>query len=61
MIEFVNLADILAIPSFLVLLIFFITKENRNFIENILLIFSFVGLLLDTYFTIIYFKNKKNN
>ena len=61
MIEFVNLADILAIPSFLVLLIYFITKENRNFIENILLIFSFVGLLLDTYFTIIYFKNKKNN
>ena len=47
----VHYADILAIPLFLLLTIYFYRKHNRTFIENILLLFAVSGFVLDTYFS----------
>lgn len=46
--------DILAIPFFLLLVVYFYKKKNRTDIENILLLFSIAGLILDIIFTSIY-------
>lgn len=46
----VHYADILAIPFFLLLSIYFYNKK-RTFIENILFLFAVTGLVLDIYFT----------
>lgn len=46
----IHYADIVAIPCFLLLTIYFYRKK-RTFIENILLLFAISGLILDTYFT----------
>lgn len=48
--------DILAIPMFLLSSYYFYKKENRNSIENLLLIFSIVGFMADVYFTFIFLK-----
>jgi hypothetical protein len=47
----VHYADILAIPLFLLLTIYFYRKNNRTFIENILLLFAVSGFVLDSYFS----------
>ena len=47
----VHYADILAIPFFLLSFIYFYKKEKKNRTERILLCFSLVGLIMDTYFT----------
>ena len=47
----VHYADILAIPLFLLLTIYFYRKHNRTFIENILLLFAISGFVLDSYFS----------
>ena len=47
----VHYADILAIPLFLLLTVYFYRKNNRTFIENILLLFAVSGFVLDTYFS----------
>lgn len=47
----VHYADIVAIPLFLLLTVYFYKKSNRTFIENILLLFAISGLVLDTYFS----------
>ena len=52
LIEIVNIADLLAIPMFVLMIYYFSKKTNRNLIENILLLFSIVGLIVDLYFTI---------
>ena len=46
--------DILAIPFFLLLVVYFYKKKNRTDIENILLLFSIAGLVLDIIFTSMY-------
>jgi uncharacterized membrane protein len=52
--------DILAIPFFLGLSIYFHKIKNKTFFEYILYIFSISGFLLDSYFTYIFYKNKEN-
>ena len=52
--------DILAIPFFLGLSIYFYKIKNKTFFEYILYIFSISGFLLDSYFTYIFYKNKEN-
>jgi hypothetical protein len=47
--------DILAIPFFLLLTIYFYNIERRSVTENILLLFSIGGLLADILFTILFF------
>ena len=54
----VHYADMLAIPLFLLLIIYFYRKNNRTFIENILLLFAVSGLALDTYFTYHFLNNE---
>lgn len=49
---FITIADILAIPFFILLSYYFYFKKNKTFIEYILFLFSLSGLIIDTYFTI---------
>ncbi len=49
-----NYADIIAIPFFLLLSLYFYKKKNRTQLENILFLFSVVALILDTMFTFIF-------
>ena len=49
-----NYADLLAIPFFLLLVVYFYRKKNRNNIENILFLFAIVGLILDIFFSCIF-------
>ena len=53
--------DILAIPFFLALSIYFHKIENKTFFEYILYIFSISGFLLDLYFTYLFYQNKNKN
>jgi hypothetical protein len=54
-----HLGDILAIPFFLLLVIYFYRIPNRSNIENVLFIFSLVGFIADIWFTYIrYFLRK---
>ena len=49
MIELIqDYADLLAVPFFVLLIFYFVTKKNRNIIENVLLLFACVGFLFDT-------------
>lgn len=48
--------DILAIPMFLLSSYYFYKIENRNNIENLLLIFSIIGFIADVYFTFNFLK-----
>jgi len=48
MIELIqDYADLLAVPFFGLLIFYFITKKNRNIMENILLLFACIGFLFD--------------
>ncbi len=47
--------DILAIPFFALLSIYFYNIENKNLLEYILLLFSMSGLILDILYTYIFF------
>ena len=53
--------DILAIPFFLALSIYFHKIKNKTFFEYILYIFSISGFLLDLYFTYLFYQNKNKN
>ena len=53
--------DILAIPFFLALSIYFHKIENKTFFEYILYIFSISGFLLDSYFTYLFYSSNKAN
>ena len=46
-----NTGDIIAIPFFLMLIVYFYTKKNKNDIENIFLLFSTGAFIADVYFT----------
>ena len=43
--------DILAIPFFIIMSIYFYNIENKSILEYILFLFSLSGLLLDTIFS----------
>lgn len=47
--------DILAIPFFLLLIIYFYNKKNKNYIEYLLLLFGIGGFILDIFYTYIFF------
>jgi len=46
--------DILAIPFFGLLIIYFYNIENKSIIENVLLFFSISGFVLDILYTYIF-------
>jgi len=51
--------DILAIPFFALLVIYFYTIEHKSIIEYVLLYFSISGFILDILFTYIFLSNSK--
>ncbi len=53
-IQIINLGDILAIPFFLLLIVYFANKPKKTPIEYILLIFSVCGFFADIIFTMNY-------
>lgn len=60
----VHIGDILAIPLFLLAIIYFYKIKDKNLIEYILFIFSIGGFLFDILFTVmflsdIYLKNEQ--
>jgi hypothetical protein len=50
--------DILAIPFFAALIVYFYQITNKSIVEYILLLFSISGFILDILYTIIFFKIK---
>lgn len=48
--------DILAIPFFALLAIYFIHIQHRTAIENVLLCFSISGFVLDILYTYLFFR-----
>jgi hypothetical protein len=55
----IHIADILAIPLFLLMIIYFSQKQNKTIIEYILLLFGIGGLIFDICFSIYYIFMKK--
>ena len=49
--NFAHYADILAIPFFFLTFIYFARKSYTTHLENMLLIFSLIGLIVDSYLT----------
>lgn len=47
--------DLLAIPFFILLSMYFYSIENKNPLEYILFLFSILGFFLDSLFTFFYF------
>jgi hypothetical protein len=47
--------DILAIPFFILLSIYFYHIENKNTVEYVLLLFALGGLVADMIFTLLFF------
>ena len=58
MLEVIAYADMLAIPFFAVGFVYFYTKHRKTRVENALCVFSLVGLVLDTSFSIIFLRDK---
>jgi len=52
MYNYVYIADLIAIPFFLLLVIYFVNKQKKTFIEYVLLIFSIIGLSVDIFFSV---------
>ena len=53
MMKLAAIGDILAIPGFLALVIYFSQIQNKNAYEVILLCFSSAGLIADVFFTLL--------
>ena len=51
--------DILAIPFFGLLTIYFYNIKNKTLLEYLLLLFSLSGFILDSFFTFLFFDKKK--
>jgi hypothetical protein len=47
--------DILAIPFFLITLVYFYNIENKTVLENLIMFFIFICLIGDIFFSAIYF------
>ena len=58
--ELSHYGDILAIPLFGLLIIYFYNIKNKNLLEYILLFFSISGFILDILYTYIYFSNNSH-
>lgn len=43
--------DMLAIPWFIALILYFYNIENRSILEDLLLVFSILGFLVDAFLT----------
>jgi hypothetical protein len=52
MYKYVYIADLIAIPFFLLLVIYFVNKQKKTWVEYILLIFSIIGLSVDVFFSV---------
>lgn len=52
--------DILAIPFFALLVIYFYNIKDKNLLEYLLFYFSILGFLLDILYTYIFFSNSKS-
>jgi len=57
--NFVYYGDILAIPFFLLLSIYFYNKNKKTLLEYILFFFAISGFILDIIFTYIYLSDLK--
>ena len=53
-----HIGDILAIPMFLLSVIYFYKIKNKNLVEYLLFIFSSSGFILDILFTIMFLKKE---
>ena len=51
--------DILAIPFFALLMIYFYNIENKSIMENILFAFSIAGFILDIWYTYIFLSRSR--
>lgn len=51
-----HIGDILAIPFFLALVIYFYKKEHKTKFEYILFYFAIAGFVLDIYFTLCFLR-----
>ena len=58
-IHFIHIADIFAIPCFMILVYYFYSKKSKTKIEYFLYAFAIIGLILDMLFSIYVFKNQK--
>jgi lipoprotein signal peptidase len=56
----IHIADIIAIPVFLLLVIYFFKKKNKTTLEYVLLIFVSLGFVIDVMFTIYFLFFKKS-
>ncbi len=56
-----HIGDIIAIPFFILLVIYFYNIHNRDNIENVILIFSVGALFADILFTYLWYRKKSNN
>jgi hypothetical protein len=54
-----NYGDILAIPFFALLVIYFYNIKNKSILEYILFYFSIAGFILDILYTIMFLSNFK--
>jgi hypothetical protein len=52
--------DILAIPFFGLLTIYFYNLKNKTLLEYLLLLFSLTGFILDSFFTYLFYDKNKN-
>lgn len=46
-----HIGDILAIPLFFILFVYFYKLNNKTLLEYFLMLFALSGFILDTYFT----------
>jgi hypothetical protein len=56
-----HIGDIIAIPFFILLIIYFYNIQNRDNIEDLILIFSVGALFADILFTYLWYRKKSNN
>jgi len=54
-----HIGDMLAIPFFILLSIYFYKIENKSSLENLLFLFSFACLIIDSSFTYFYLIGSK--
>jgi len=59
--NFSHFGDVLAIPFFAMLVIYFYNIEGKSIIEYILLWFSISGLILDILFTYLFLSHFKSS
>ena len=51
--------DLLAIPFFIITFIYFYLRENKTPLENLIMLFIFLCLIIDIFFSVIFLTSKK--